>query len=106
MNETDYSKQPNDRASIDRVTGEPPLAGAMYSYDPLIDRLVSGDLEETRRQELLAWLEEHPDRWRKCALAFLEAQLWRQAFDGAVRQADHDGSDRRVVNVQPERNSG
>ena len=44
-----------------------------------IDRLVSGDLPESDRRSLLAWLDEEPTRWRACALAFLEAQVWEQA---------------------------
>jgi anti-sigma factor RsiW len=44
-----------------------------------IDRLVSGDLPESDRRSLLAWLDEEPSRWRACALAFLEAQTWEQA---------------------------
>ena len=44
-----------------------------------IDRLVSGDLPEPDRRSLLAWLDEEPTRWRGCALAFLEAQVWEQA---------------------------
>ncbi len=44
-----------------------------------LDRLVSGDLPEPDRRSLLAWLDEEPTRWRACALAFLEAQVWEQA---------------------------
>ena len=45
-----------------------------------IDRLVSGELGEHDRQELLAWLEADAARWRSCALAFLEAQVWEEAL--------------------------
>src|SRR5436853_3190476 len=45
-----------------------------------LDRLVDGSLPEAQRRELLAWLESEPDGWRRCALAFLEAQTWREAF--------------------------
>jgi hypothetical protein len=48
-----------------------------------IDRLVSGDLGEPDRRSLLAWLDEEPQRWRACALAFLEAQAWEQAAEGS-----------------------
>ena len=44
-----------------------------------IDRLVSGDLAGAERRSLLAWLDEEPERWRACSLAFLEAQTWQQA---------------------------
>ena len=50
------------------------------SMTPLIDRLVSGDLDERQRTRLLNWLEAEPQRWRRCGLAFLEAQAWSQAL--------------------------
>ena len=43
-----------------------------------IDLLVDGELDERRRRELLAELDKKPDGWRRCALAFLEDQCWRQ----------------------------
>jgi len=46
----------------------------------LMDRLVDGELPEAERRELLLQLETEPDGWRRCALAFLEAQNWRQAL--------------------------
>jgi hypothetical protein len=44
-----------------------------------IDRLVADELPEEERQNLLAWLDEDLNRWRSCALAFLEAQTWEAA---------------------------
>ncbi len=49
------------------------------------DRLVDGELNEQQRRELLARLDGEPGGWRRCALAFLESQCWRQTF-GAVAQ--------------------
>lgn len=46
--------------------------------DSLLDLLVDGELDESRRRELLEQLEQSPDGWRRCALAFLEAQSWRR----------------------------
>ena len=43
----------------------------------LLDQLVDGELNETERRNLLMRLEHSPDGWRRCALAFLEAQAWR-----------------------------
>ncbi len=43
-----------------------------------IDLLVDGELDDARRRELLLRLENTPGAWRRCALAFLEAQSWRQ----------------------------
>jgi hypothetical protein len=49
------------------------------------DRLVDGELSESKRTELLASLDQEPDGWRRCALAFLEAQCWRKEL-GGLRQ--------------------
>jgi hypothetical protein len=46
----------------------------------LIDQLVDGELRDVERRELLLRLEAQPDGWRRCALAFLEAQSWRETF--------------------------
>src|SRR5258708_18156362 len=48
------------------------------------DRLVDGELPNGERRELLLRLETEPEGWRHCALAFLEAQSWRQAFGSLV----------------------
>jgi hypothetical protein len=44
------------------------------------DRLVDGELDEPERRRLLAGLDNEPGGWRRCALAFLEAQCWKQAI--------------------------
>jgi hypothetical protein len=41
------------------------------------DLLADGELDEPRRRELLSRLDDQPGGWRRCALAFLEAQTWR-----------------------------
>ena len=41
------------------------------------DLLVDGELSEADRRTLLLQLEHDPDGWRRCALAFLEAQCWK-----------------------------
>jgi len=46
----------------------------------LLDLLVDGELDEGQRRELLAWCEREPDGWRRCALAFLEAQSWSKVL--------------------------
>ena len=45
--------------------------------DVLFDRLVDGELSAAERRELLASLDGRPTGWRRCALAFLEAQTWQ-----------------------------
>lgn len=59
-----------------------------------LDRLVDGELDGARRAELLRELDGEPDGWKRCALAFLEAQSWREAV--AVEIAPVDGVPRRV----------
>jgi hypothetical protein len=55
---------------------------ALRDVGPLIDRLVDGELPESDRRALLDLLDAEPDGtgWRRCALAFLEAQSWREAL--------------------------
>ncbi len=45
-----------------------------------IDRLVDGDLTDTERSQVLSKLDAYPGVWRQCALAFLEAQSWRESL--------------------------
>src|SRR5581483_9950326 len=49
----------------------------------LLDLLVDGELAENERLALLERLDREPGGWRSCALAFLEAQSWRQEL-GAI----------------------
>jgi hypothetical protein len=51
------------------------------------ERLADGELNDTERRALLAGLDDVPDGWRRCALAFLEAQCLRETF------APRDGRD-------------
>ena len=50
----------------------------------LLDRLVDNELDAAGSRGLLKALDESPDGWRRCALAFLEAQAWRSDLRGAV----------------------
>jgi hypothetical protein len=52
----------------------------LFDIESQMDGLVCGDLDEASRSRLLDWLDADPTRWRKCGLAFLEAQLWGQAL--------------------------
>ena len=53
------------------------MNGPIESFDDkLLDRLVDGELLDVEYRRLLKVLESHPDGWRRCALAFLEAQAW------------------------------
>jgi hypothetical protein len=55
--------------------------------DEQLDRLVDGALPPDDRRALLLALDTAPDGWRRCALAFLEAQAWRAALAPAAKKA-------------------
>jgi hypothetical protein len=58
-------------------------------YDALqFDRLVDGELSSEERRQLLLSLDGRPGGWRRCALAFLEAQAWRADLERVVREVD------------------
>lgn len=46
--------------------------------DRRFDLLVDGELGNAERRELLSSLDDRPGGWRRCAMAFLEAQAWRK----------------------------
>lgn len=56
-----------------------------HSDDDRFDRLVDGELSEPQRRELLGTLDQEPGGWRRCALAFLEAQCWKEGLGSLVR---------------------
>ena len=45
-----------------------------------LDQLVDGELTDDQRRQLLTKLDAQSDGWRRCALAFLEAQSWEKEF--------------------------
>ncbi len=49
-----------------------------------LDKLVDGELDDAQRRQLLIDLENQPDGWRRCALAFLEAQAWKRSLGAVV----------------------
>jgi hypothetical protein len=55
--------------------------------DARFDRLVDGELSPDEYRNLLASLDDEPGGWRRCALAFLEAQAMRREL-AAVRSGD------------------
>ena len=54
-----------------------------FADQATIERLIDGELTDGERRELLLWLEQEPDGWRRCALAFLEDRTFRQALSPA-----------------------
>lgn len=63
----------------------------------LIDRLVDGELSGDERRHLLASLEAQPDGWRRCALAFVEAQAWRGAMGSLLREGEAPAEPGRAI---------
>lgn len=55
-----------------------------------LDRLADGELSPEETQDLLRCLDEIPDGWRRCALAFLEAQAWKREFATLVPASPGD----------------
>ena len=51
----------------------------------LLDRLVDGELSGNERRQLLESFDKRPEGWRRCALAFLEAQSWREEMGQVAR---------------------
>jgi hypothetical protein len=58
----------------------PNTSNLLPNEENRFDRLADGELSESERRSLLASLDAEPDGWRRCALAFLEAQTWRESL--------------------------
>lgn len=56
-----------------------------HHLDTQLDRLVDGELSPAEYRNLLTALDDQPEGWRRCALAFLEAQALGRDLS-AVRQ--------------------
>jgi hypothetical protein len=60
---------------------------SMEPLAELIDRMVDGGLTPAQLRRAVSELDTTPDGWRRCALSFIEAQAWGEAFrnlDGTV----------------------
>ncbi len=51
-----------------------------YSTETRIQLLADGELPDEMRNQLLRTLDDHPQLWRKVALAFVENQVLEQTF--------------------------
>ena len=58
-----------------------------HNLNPQFDRLVDGELTPAEYRELLSSLDDEPDGWRRCAMAFLEAQALGQDLSALRRPA-------------------
>jgi hypothetical protein len=56
---------------------------AAVPSDADLDRLVDGELSAAERRVLVRRLDASSDGWKRCALAFMEAQAWREALHEA-----------------------
>ena len=62
--------------------------------DEELDLLAEGELSHAERAELFCRLDEHPARWKDCALAILEAQ--------SLRKSLHEGlADQPIASTMP-----
>ncbi|MEM8946858.1 MAG: hypothetical protein AAGD11_16915 [Planctomycetota bacterium] len=64
----------------------------MHKDDTIFDRLVDGELSGDEQRRLLASLDQRSDGWRRCALAFLEAQAWASEFKHIVTKPVQESS--------------
>ena len=55
-----------------------PIDDNLQDDDRRFDLLVDDELSDEQRRELLSALDDEPGGWRRCALAFLEAQSWKK----------------------------
>lgn len=67
-----------------------PSPNAPLFDDVLLDRLVDGELSNPERTALLRALDQSPDGWRRCAIAFLESQELRTALRDTPRRPVDD----------------
>jgi hypothetical protein len=49
-------------------------------FNHVIDRIIDGSLGPGELRLAMSRLDREPDGWKRCTLAFLEAQSWREAF--------------------------
>jgi hypothetical protein len=68
-----------------------------FQDETLFDRLADGELTEVERRQLLASLDDRPDGWRRCALAFLEMQSWRGDLGQFIRESVSAPADHKLA---------
>jgi hypothetical protein len=68
--------------------------------DALIDRLVDGGMTPAELRAAVTRLDQDPGGWKRCALAFLEAQVLNESFRG-IGQAEEFDPNSQSVPFQP-----
>jgi hypothetical protein len=71
-----------------------------FLNDETLDRLIDGEMSSDERRQLITSLDLRPEGWRRCALAFLEAQSWRSDMRRLVIDATRTGSDAAVATLK------
>jgi len=66
--------------------------------DDFIDRIVDGKRTPADLRAAIDRLDREPDGWKRCALAFLEAQCWRESFR-AMGESAPSPTERRSFSV-------
>jgi hypothetical protein len=78
-----------------------------FNENILLDRLVDGELSGGERRQLLESFDKRPEGWRRCALAFLEAQSWREEMGQVARDRSSQTQESKspVSFISPSRKS-
>lgn len=64
-----------------------PIDDNLQDDDRQFDLLVDDELSDEQRRELLSGLDDEPGGWRRCALAFIEAQSWSKDLHSVVHES-------------------
>jgi len=51
-----------------------------HPLESVVDRIVDGSLSPAELRQALSRLDRESDGWKRCTLAFVEAQCWHEAF--------------------------
>ncbi len=71
----------------------------MDDFQIRLDRLADGELPLDEQRQLLTMLENQPDGWRRCALAFVESQALRGEMRHLTSR-DHQSTSELADRVQ------
>ena len=75
-----------------------PIDDNLHDDDRQFDLLVDDELSDQQRRELLSGLDDEPGGWRRCALAFIEAQSWGKDLRSVLyKSVGREGNTRAVA---------
>jgi hypothetical protein len=74
------------------------LARLSPADDGFFDRIVDGELTPAELRMAIDRLDREPDGWKRCALAFLEAQCWSESVR-PMGQAARAADERRTLSL-------